>query len=165
MKRAIREFAVLMAVIIYSLLCQGCDGGYDCALDNIAYNRVKFYHFDEHGMEKEYSFPEPLTVTMMVNGSEAIVINYMTNAKELTLPVSYTSECDTLIMNFFDRYIDTLYIGHRNIPIYQSMECGVIMHHRLTGIEGTGNFLDSMAIKNATINFDHNENIKLYFVE
>ena len=164
MKRVMKQIAVLMAAVC-CLLCQGCDGGYDCALDNIAYNRVKFYTIDGHGMEKEYAFPDPLTVTMMVNGSEAVVVNYMTNAKELTLPMSYTSECDTLIMNFFDRYIDTLYIGHYNIPLYQSMECGVIMHHRLTGVSYTGNFLDSMAVKSAEINFDYNENIKLYFVE
>ena len=147
------------------LLCTGCDGGYDCALDNIAYNRIKFYTINEHGVESEYAFPEPLTVSMKVNGRDAIVVNYATNAKELTLPMSYTSNCDTVLLNFFDRYSDTLYIGHNNIPIYQSMECGVIMHHRLTGTANTTNMIDSMVIKETNVNFDHNENIKIYFTE
>ena len=159
----IRIFVLLSAIC--SLFCTGCEGGYDCALDNIAYNRVKFYTINEYGKETEYAFPEPLTVSMMVNGRDSIVMNYATNAKELTLPMSYTSNCDTVILNFFDRHYDTLYINHNNIPIYQSMECGVIMHHRLTGTGHTGYFIDSMAIKNATVNFDHNENIKLYFIE
>lgn len=156
---------VVFLTVLCCLLCQGCDGGYDCALDNIAYNRIKFYNIDANGIEKEYAFPDPLTVSMMVNGQKATVVNHMTNAKELTLPMSYTNECDTVILDFYDRYYDTLYIAHYNIPIYQSMECGVIMHHRVTGVEHTDYFVDSMAINNANVNFDSNENIKLYFTE
>ena len=156
---------VVFLTALCCLLCQGCDGGYDCALDNIAYNRIKFYNIDVNGIEKEYAFPDPLTVSMMVNGQKATVVNHMTNAKELTLPMSYTNECDTVILDFYDRYYDTLYIAHYNIPIYQSMECGVIMHHRVTGTAHTDYFIDSMAINNANVNFDYNENIKLYFTE
>lgn len=164
MKPTIKHLAAL-CVTLCSLLSTGCDSGYDCALDNIAYNRIKFRTIDSNGVESEYAFPEPLTVSLMVNGHDSIVVNHVTNAKELTLPVSYTSECDTVILSFFDNYCDTLYIGHSNIPIYQSMECGVIMHHRLTGTEYTANIIDSMAINNANVNFDYNENIKLYFTE
>ena len=146
-------------------LCLGCDGGYDCALDNIAYNRIKFYSIDEHGAETEYSFPDALTVSIMINGDESIAVNHITNAEGLTLPMSYTSDCDTIILKFLDRYNDTLYIHHKNTPIYQSMECGVIMHHTITGSAHTVNFIDSMAINNANVNFDNNENIKLYIIE
>ena len=159
-----KQIAVLLTVLC-SLLCTGCDSGYDCALDNIAYNRIKFYTTNEFGVEGEYAFPEPLTVSIIINGRDSIVVNYVTNAKELTLPMSYTSECDTVLFNFYDRHYDTLYIKHSNIPIYQSMECGVIMHHRLTGITNTTNMIDSMVIKERNVNFDHNENIKIYFTE
>ena len=159
-----KQIAVLF-IALCSLLFTGCDGGYDCALDNIAYNRIKFCTINEHGVEAEYAFPEPLTVSMMINGRDSIVVNYATNAKDLTLPMSYTSECDTVLLNFFDRYCDTLYIGHSNIPIYQSMECGVIMHHRLTGCANTNNMIDSLVIKETNVNFDQNENIKIYFTE
>ena len=161
----IRKKITPLALLLCTLLSTGCDGGYDCALDNIAYNRIKFYSINEYGAEAEYAFPEYLTASIMINGRDSIVVNHTTNAKELILPMSYTNVCDTVILNFFDRYNDTLYIGHENIPIYQSMECGVIMHHRLTEIAHTGNIIDSMAIKRAEINFNPNENIKLYFVE
>ena len=154
-----------LVTVVCCLFCTGCDGGYDCALDNIAYNRVKFYHINDYGIENEYAFPEPLTVSMMINGQPAIVAYHMTNAKELTLPVSYTNECDTVILTFTDNYNDTLFVGHSNIPIYQSMECGVIMHHKVTGATHSGSFIDSVAINSTNINFDYNENIKLYFVE
>lgn len=161
----IRKEITALTLLLCTLLCPGCDGGYDCALDNIAYNRIKFYSFNEYGAETEYAFPDYMTVSIMVNGRDSIVVNHITNAKELTLPMSYTHGCDTVIMIFFDRYNDTLYINHENIPIYQSMECGVIMHHRLTGTVHTRNLIDSIAIKSAEINFNPNENIKLYFVE
>lgn len=164
MRHKTKQIVYCLAALCMMLL-QGCDGGYDCALDNIAYNRIKFYSIDEHGTETEYSFPDVLTVSMMVNGRDSIVVNHVTNAKELTLPMSYTSKCDTVILKFIDRYNDTLYIHHNNTPIYQSMECGVIMHHTITGSDHSVNFIDSLAINDASVNFDHNENIKLYIIE
>lgn len=161
-----KQIAVLLTLFC-CLLCTGCDGGYDCALENVAYNRMKFYTIGADGQEKEYAFPEAMTVSVMVNGIEYIAINHVTNVKEIKLPMSYTAACDTVIMNFYnnDSYNDTLYIGHDNIPIYQSMECGVIMHHELITATSTNVIIDSLAIGNANVNFDHNENIKLYFTE
>jgi hypothetical protein len=161
----ITKILATLSVALCVLIIQGCDSGYDCSLNNIAYNRIKFYNINQYGDETEYTLAETLTVSMMINGRSEIVVNNVTNTNELTLPVSYTNECDTIILNFLDQYNDTLYIGHENIPIYQSMECGVIMHHRVTGGTNTGYFIDSMAINNANINFDYNENIKLYFTE
>ena len=165
MMNRVKRDIIALSLLLCTLLCPGCDGGYDCALDNIAYNRIGFYSINEYGVETEYTFPDYMTVSIMVNGRDSIVVNHITNAKELTLPMSYTHVCDTVILNFFDRYNDTLYINHENIPIYQSMECGVIMHHKLTGTAHSRNQIDSMAIKSAEINFNPNENIKLYFVE
>ena len=161
-----KQIAVLLTLFC-CLLCTGCDGGYDCALENVAYNRMKFYTIGADGQEKEYAFPDAMTVSVMVNGIEYIAINHVTNVKEIKLPMSYTAACDTVIMNFYnnDSYNDTLYIGHDNIPIYQSMECGVIMHHELITATSTNVIIDSLTIGNANVNFDHNENIKLYFTE
>ena len=39
------------------------------------------------------------------------------------------------------------------------------MHHRLTDVAHTAQLIDSTAINNANVNFDYNENIKLYFTE
>ena len=78
-----KQIAILLVAICSLFSTTGCEGGYDCALDNIAYNRVKFYYINEYGIEKEYSFPEPLTVSMMVNGRDSIVVYHMTNTKEL----------------------------------------------------------------------------------
>ena len=39
------------------------------------------------------------------------------------------------------------------------------MHHRLTGCANTNNMIDSLVIKETNVNFDQNENIKIYFTE
>ena len=165
MMRAAYRQLILTFLILCSLLSAGCDGGYDCALENVAYNRIKFYTIGADSTEREYALPEPLSVSILINGVASTAINHVGSAKEIKLPMSYTAACDTVIMNFFDNCNDTLYIGHNNIPIYQSMECGVIMHHRLTTATTTNVLIDSMAINNADVNFNNNENIKLYFTE
>lgn len=159
--RYISVFLTTLCIV----LCSGCDSGYDCSLNNIAYNRISFYTTNEYGVKSEYAMPETLTVSMMINGRDSIVVNHITGTTELTLPMCYTSSCDTLILDYDNGITDTLYVGHRNIPFYQSMECGVIMHHQLTDARHTGNLIDSMAINATNVNFDYNENIKLYFIE
>lgn len=164
MMRALKRYISIISVALCCLL-PGCDSGYDCSLNNIAYNHVGFYITDVNGIESAYKFPEVLTVSLLVNGRDSIVVNHIQDTDGLTLPVSYTGNCDTLIFSYESGAVDTLYIGHDNIPFYQSMECGVIMHHKLTEIGHTDIFIDSIAIKDATINFDNNENIKIYFIE
>jgi hypothetical protein len=162
MKRTIQRIATLLAAVC---LITGCEGGYECSLNNIAYNRIGFYTADGLGNSEQYALPEILTVKMMINGRDSIVVNHIQGAKEVSLPVSYAKECDTVIFSYEGRATDTLYVQHTNIPIYQSMECGVIMHHTLTGLRSTGSLIDSTTITDANVNFENNENIKVYFVE
>lgn len=165
MMKLMKKLCSILLAALCITLCSGCDSGYDCSLNNIAYNRINFYTADENGYEFAYSFPEALTVSMKINGRDSVIVNYMTGIKDLTLPMSYANNCDTLLFEYENGITDTLYIGHENIPFYQSMECGVIMHHALTEVRHTNNLIDSMAINFAKINFDKNENIKLYFIE
>ena len=64
MKRTIQRIATLLAAIC---LITGCEGGYECSLNNIAYNRICFYTADGSGNGEQYALPEILTVKMMIN--------------------------------------------------------------------------------------------------
>lgn len=83
----------------------------------------------------------------------------------MQLPMSHINECDTVLFRYGGEFADTLYISHKNIQFYQSMECGTVMYHNINGIEYTRNLIDSVAVVNKFVNFDDNENIKVYFVE
>ena len=146
------------------MLFSACDSGYDCHLENTAYNRIGFYN-SSAGNNDKYEFPEMLTVSLMVNGKDSIVVNHITNADGLQLPMSYTNACDTVIFNYNDNINDTLFVAHENILYYQSMECGTVMYHKLENITHTGRFIDSIAIVEKFVKFNANENVKIYFVE
>lgn len=153
-----------MLLALLAMLLAGCDNGGDCSIYNVSYYRALFYQVEDNGKEQPYSFPEPIDVSLVVNGADSIVINNMTSTSELALPMCYTQECDTLILKFANAD-DTLFIGHTNIPYFISMDCGTGMYHELTSITHTNNFVDSVTIVHPYINFDANENIKIYLAE
>ncbi len=154
---------VILCTITSLFFFCSCENGYDCSLENVAYNRIAFYDINDYGTESKYQFPEVLTVSLMVNGSDSIVVNHIQNADILQLPMSYTNECDTVIFNYGQEITDTIYVRHKNIPFYISMECGTVMYHRIEEVTHTNNLIDSIAIEERNVNFDYNENIKLYF--
>ena len=146
------------------LLATGCDGGYDCSIENTSYNRFGFYNA-ANGTDEKYEFPDVIDVSMMINGRDSIVVNHITNASELQLPMSFVHECDTVIFSYENSVTDTLFVKHENIPYFVSMECGTAMYHRIQEITHTTAFIDSVVIVNDYINYDYNENVRLYLVK
>ena len=160
-----RTTAVTMALL--TLFFAACDNGTDCNINNVSYNRIQLYGTTEQRdtLNDSYSYPDTLTVKLLINNNDSIIINKLVGASELQLPVSYTHECDTLIFEYSGNITDTLYIEHTNIPYFISTDCGMAMYHRLTNLRHTNNLIDSAAINEPFINFDWNENIKLYIIE
>ena len=156
---------VAMLFAVCAILLGSCDAGYECGIEKTSYNRIKFYNIDSNNIESEYQFPDILTVSLLVNGKDSIVINHLANASSLQLPMSYTNSCDTVVFSYENNATDTLFVKHENIPYFISMECGLAMYHRLQDVTHTKAFIDSVAIINDYVNFDNNENIKLYLVQ
>ena len=159
-----RKTGYIIALLALTLSWASCDNGYDCDLNNISHNNITFYTLAD-GQEVPYTEYSPLTVSLMVNGKDSIVINHIEDAQLLQIPMSYTNECDTVIFHYEGNFTDTLYMEHLNIPYYISMECGTVMYHKLTGLRHTNSLIDSAAILNDYINFDYNENIKIYLID
>ena len=158
------RFSLSSILAVAALFIAGCDSGYDCSIENTAYNRIGFYNA-ESGADKKYEFPDVLDVSMMINGRDSIVVNHIKYASELQLPMSFTYGCDTIIFSYQNNATDTLFVEHENIPYFVSMECGTAMYHRITGIRHTTAFIDSAVIVNDYINYDYNENVKLYLAK
>lgn len=154
---------IYIVALAFAALLSSCENGYDCYLENIAYNRIGFYKSDS--TDVKYQLPEVLTVSLMINGKDSIVVNHIEYADALQLPMSYTSECDTVIFGYGNDIADTMFVAHENILYYQSMECGTIMYHKLEDIKHTGILIDSVAIVRDYVKFDANENVRIYFVE
>lgn len=161
--RIAKRISPLIAAICIAFC--GCDGGYDCSIENTAYNRIGFYNIDSNNLESKYEFPGVLTISMVINGRDSIVVNRIYGTSDLKLPVSYANECDTLTFNYENGAKDTLFVKHENIPYFVSMECGTAMYHRILSVEHTNAYIDSAAIVNDYIDYDYDENIKLYLVQ
>ena len=155
---------ILTFLAIAVMTLTACDNGYDCHLENTAYNRIGFYSSAD-SVTGKYALPETLTVSIMINGTDSILVNHITDTDGLQLPMSYTNSCDTVIFNYNDEITDTLYVAHENILYYQSMECGTVMYHKLDSITHTNRFIDSVSIVQQYVKFDPNENVKIYFIE
>lgn len=164
MNKAQRNIFTSIFTAVLLLFATGCDSGYDCSIENTAYNKIGFYNA-ENGIDEKYEFPDVLNVSMLINGRDSIVINHITHASELQLPMSYVHNCDTVVFSYENNATDTLYVKHENIPYFVSMECGTAMYHRIQEIIHTTAFIDSVVIVNDYINYDNNENVKLYLVK
>lgn len=164
--RSLQKAATAL-IMLLTLAMAACDNGTDCNINNVSYNRIQLYSVgeSENIVDGVYSYPDTITVKLMINGRDSIVANRLVGASELQLPVSYTNECDTLVFEYSDGIDDTLYVEHSNIPYFVSTDCGMAMFHHVTGLRHTRNLIDSAAINEPLINFDWHENIKLYIVE
>ncbi len=155
--------ATLVATAMLCIMAMAaCDKGYDCELNNTSYDNIGFYTIED-GKEEPYTYPSPLTVSLMVNGEDQIMENHLFDAGEVSLPMSYTYDCDTVIFHYDDGLRDSLYITHTNEPYYQSMECGTLMFHKLEELKHTNVWIEDAVIVNKNVNFEGHENIKIYF--
>ena len=115
----IRFKHITVSFLAMLLLFTGCEESYDCSIENVAYNKMGFYCVSDDNVESKYKYPEALTVSLMVNGNDSIVVNHITDTDNLRLPMSYTSNCDTVVFHYEGDYTDTIYVEHENMPFYQ----------------------------------------------
>lgn len=166
MKNLTTATIALLSLVFLSI---GCDNGGDCNINNVSYYRTMFYNAitddDITDKEEQYQFLEPIDVILVVNGKDSLVVNHMTQATELALPMCYTQECDTVILRYSETTEDTMFVEHTNIPVFISMDCGTAMYHNITDIRHTNIFIDSVAIVHPFVDFNAHENIKLYIAE
>ena len=47
--KAVAARLISASLALCCMLFAGCDSGYDCALENVAYNRIKFYTIGSDG--------------------------------------------------------------------------------------------------------------------
>ena len=155
---------ILLALLSVLLIC--CDNGGDCKINNVSYYRAGFYAIDETtGLVNKTQFTEPINVSLVVNGTDSTIVNHVTASTDLALPMSYTNSCDTLLIEFGSIATDTLFVNHTNIPYFISMDCGMGMYHEITEVRSTGSVIDSVAVVYSHINFDSNENLKIFITE
>ncbi len=166
-KNIILNHFIIATTLLFALSgITGCDNGGDCNINNVSYNRIFLYKADaENGTEEKSKYDGILTVSLVVNGKDSIVVNHVSQFSELAVPMCYTQECDTLVFQYETEEQDTLFVEHTNTPFFIALDCGMGMFHTLKGLRYTNMFIDSAKIEYPLVDFDAHENIKLYLAQ
>jgi hypothetical protein len=145
------------------LICFAACTSIDCPLNNVVYSRFTFYGTTD-GKTSAVSLEDTLTVTAV--GTDSVLVNKDYGASSLSLPVSYYNQTDVLLFLYAStagQAHDTLWIDKTNYEHFESPDCPTAMFHNIQGIRHTRNFIDSIVVENPVIDYNENNNFKIYF--
>ncbi|MCQ2242860.1 MAG: DUF6452 family protein [Bacteroidaceae bacterium] len=102
-----------------------------------------------------------LTVTTTRNdGNDTTLVNKLSGSHNVTLPMSFIHDTDTLRFTLADEtgeQTDVMHVKKTNEMHFESVECGANYFHKILSIETTHNFIDSVVIKKDNVNYDATE--------
>lgn len=126
----------------------------DCPVNNTVHTRYCFYNTDGDSLV----LMDTLTVTTVKkDGTDTLILNRLVGKASFSLPMSYSHPEDVLVFNLFDNdysVYDTVWVKKDDIPHFESVDCKVAYFHQLTGVRYTTHFVDSIVIKNPSVDYD-----------
>lgn len=126
----------------------------DCPVYNMVATNYRCYNSNGDSLK--------LTDTLSVysqrrDGTDTLLLNRFVGKATFTLPVSYSHPEDKLVFSFKNgktEVTDTVWVKKDDIPHFESIDCNAKFFHTLTGVRSTTNKLDSVVIKNTSVNYD-----------
>lgn len=107
---------------------------------------------------------EGYTQSTQIQRNDTVLINKAGGQQFLQVPMSYFNKVDTLLLTYSNiSRPDTIYVEHESYAHVDLPECGSFRYHSLKSVKATDNAIDHIEIVNSTVNYDQEENIKLYF--
>ena len=160
--RTYRHIAYPIVILLILLGVTACSSE-DCPINNTVRGKMAFYN----SLGDAVSINAILSVSVTRPQGDSVILNQKTFAADLTFPLSYTNETDTIIYcyDFNGNLIvyDTLYISHTNTPTLVSIDCGTAMFHTITAVSSTHTLIDTLIIKSPEVNYDERENIQVIY--
>ena len=108
---------------------------------------------------------EGFTETVSQARRDTLLVNNLSSANTMKVPMSYYHDTDTLIFSYASvGSRDTIYIWHNSYPYVDLPECGTHRFHKLQDIKCSNTAaIDHVEISNPSVNYEGNENVKIYF--
>ncbi len=148
--------------IILTVLCGwmvSCDS-VDCSLNNTVFCHLAFYN----GEGEKVALQD--TLSIMIHGTETVLYNRGVRKSEVSIPMSYHNPEDTLLLRVWgqDYSLEAeIAVGKSNTEYFESPDCPVKMFHNITSAYVfSGRFIDSVSITKPSVNFQTDENIRVY---
>lgn len=160
--RLLRHILCPIAILLIIMGNTACSGE-DCPINNTVRGKMAFYN--SYG--DAVSINCILSVSVVRQQGDSVILNQKMNTADLTFPLSYTHERDTFIFcyDFNGSLIvyDTLYIAHNNMPTLVSVDCGTAIFHTITSASSTHTLIDTLIIKSPEVDYDERENIQVIY--
>ncbi len=116
--------------------------------------------------EQPLTLPDTLTITTC--GTDSILLNKSVDTKNILLPLSYHAAVDTFVLHNYGKdysYKDTLFVEKTNNIFYESPDCPTVMMHEILSARCTKQYLDSVGIADAKVNFTETTHLRLFVRE
>ena len=95
---------------------------------------------------------------------DTVLVNKLSGASSMKVPMSYFNEIDTLILSYKSITLkDTIKIKHMGYPNVELPECGTYRFHTLQQVTATDAAIDHIEIGDSKVNYEGKTNIKIYF--
>ena len=95
---------------------------------------------------------------------DTVLVNKLSGGSSMSLPMQYFSTSDTIVISYSSiSNKDTLYISHDSYSHIDLPECGTHRFHTLHDVRSTDSGIYGVEITNPKVNYEGNENIKIYF--
>lgn len=151
----------MVAVLLTLAGLTGCEN-IDCTLNNVVLCHFSFY---DTSTGESIVLLDTLTVT--AEGTDSVLLNRATSKKDVSVPLSYYQEKDTL--NFIitskdnDVYKSSIIIQKSSQAHFESPDCPATMFHNIYGAQAYGGtVIDSVAVTRKEVNYLQDENIKVF---
>lgn len=172
MKNLIHLFLVLFTVGCAIALSTSCSEENDCSLAGRPIIYCNLYTINPETGIVQADTLDSLTVTAFQ--TDSILINNQKDVHDLMLPLRYTADSTIFVLHYnYPRsktQADTIYIKQKNIPYFESMECGYSMKQSIVNIRigkssrpGQIDQLDSIHILNQAANTNGTTNLELFY--
>ena len=169
-----KRFAVVSLILSFCLLFSSCES-VNCPLNNIVESEWSFYA-SERDADGTFlgggavAVGDTLTVRALSYNLEAgdtVLLNRAVGKSGMSLPVSFYSDVDTLVFNITDSNglsaEDTVWVSKHNKVHFDDPSCPVKMFHEVQAVRSTHQFIDTIVVVNAAVNYDGLENFQIYF--
>ncbi len=161
MKRTRKLIFMLLALLAVS--CEEID----CPLENTVELQIGFYDSDGTAYELDD------TLSVLAAGTDSILYNSGYGITSVEVPVSYSQEADTLLLQLTDASgrtaTDSIIYGHTNMVHFENIDCPAAVFHVITSVRWTSHdptslplTIDSVAIVAPNINYNAQENLRVY---
>ncbi len=151
----------LLILVLMAIFTSSCDI-LNCTPADVRCLQIDLYDTNEQPI----TLPDTLTVKAC--GTDSILVNRSLNTKQILLPLSYHAPVDTFILwNYGENYSykDTLFVAKSNDIYYESPDCPTVMMHTIKSAHCTKEYLDSVSLVDAKVNFTETTHIRLFVRE